>query len=212
MANCPWSSFGWLWTWTHPFTASFCVKFQISWLKKVVLCLNDQKKNIFDLVAFTGLQNFQNKVRYAWWYQRKGPFLTSVLNIIKSNEVNKWFLDFFYHVDTEIHISVKNVRFDSIWAMEVGAPSSAINPFIPFWVDWVFTHKKLYLCCFWTNFESVKTQMACQEMVWAQTGSSHVSGVLLATWELVKAASLVTIIVTLGRLSFHTQKAVSLSF
>ena len=54
-----------------------------------------EKTNKFDLVAFTGLQNFQNKVRYAWRYQRKGPFLTSVLIIIKSNEVNKWIFDFF---------------------------------------------------------------------------------------------------------------------
>ena len=159
-----------------------------------------------------GFKIFKTKSDMLGDINEKGHFwhlFWSLLSQMKS--INK-FLIFFYHVDTEIHISFKNVRFYSIWAMEVGVPSSAINPFIPFWVDWAFTHKRLYLCRFRPNFESVKTQMACQELVWAQIGSSHVSGVLFATWELVKAASLVTIIVTLGRLSFHTQRAVSLSF
>ena len=89
LANCPWPHFGWIKAWTHPFTDLVSVKFQISWLGKVVLCLNDQKKKYIWFGCLYRASKFSNKFRYAWQYQRKRPFLTSVLIIIKSNEVNK---------------------------------------------------------------------------------------------------------------------------
>ena len=95
LANCPWSSFGWLETWTHPFTALFSAKFQISWLKEVVLCLNDQKKNKLDLHAFTRLQNHQNRVRRAGWYNWKGAFLKMPLMILMPNKV-QWMIFYFF--------------------------------------------------------------------------------------------------------------------
>ena len=46
-----------------------------------------EKKIKLDLHAFIRLQNYQNHVRYARGYQWKGPFLKSVLIIIKTNKV-----------------------------------------------------------------------------------------------------------------------------
>ena len=67
-------------------TTLFSAKIEIFWPAEIALCLHEQKKINFDLRAFTWSQNYQNQVRYARWYQRRGPFLKLVLILLKSKK------------------------------------------------------------------------------------------------------------------------------
>ena len=72
-----------------------------------------EKKSKFNMQALTRLQNHLNQVRFVGRYQRKGPFLKTVLMILKPNKVD-WiiFLTFSGHSDLGLPTPVK--KFE-IW-------------------------------------------------------------------------------------------------
>ena len=90
---------------------SNCVKFLdksgLSYIKMT------RKKSKFNMQALTRLQNHLNQVRFVGRYQRKGPFLKTVLMILKPNKVD-WiiFLTFSGHSDLGLPTPVK--KFE-IW-------------------------------------------------------------------------------------------------
>jgi len=65
--------------------------------------------------ALTRLQNHLNQVRFVGQYQRKGPFLKTVLLILKPNKVEWIIFQLFLIIQTlDYQRQSKNLKFDSI--------------------------------------------------------------------------------------------------
>ena len=88
--------------------------------------------------GLTRLQNCQNKVRYPGRWQRKWPFLTIVLNILKANKI--WWdnlLTFSGHLDTEEPIQVRKFDLWLSWSQQGGGS--------------LFDHGLLSMTSIWLN-------------------------------------------------------------
>ena len=88
--------------------------------------------------GLTRLQNCQYKVRYSGLWQRKWPFLTIVLNILKANKI--WWdnlLTFSGHLDTEGPIPVRKFDLWLSWSQQGGGS--------------LFDHGQLSMTSIWLN-------------------------------------------------------------